>query len=89
MNADEGRAWVELLAELAPQLRKQGVYELELGPLKTKLALHVDEIEAPGASIRDRLEEEEPQEPGGSADPLDDPDTFDGSNVPGYAALRG
>lgn len=89
MNAEEGRAWLELLAELAPQLRRQGVFEVELGPLKTKIALRGEEVETPVASVRERLEDEEPQEPGGSTDPLDDPDTFDGTNVPGYPALKG
>lgn len=88
MTCDEGRRWLELLAEMAPQLRQQGVYELELGPLKTKLALQVVDGGAP--SVRERLEDDEPEEPiAGGGDPLEDPDTFDGTNVPGYPALRG
>lgn len=89
MTAEDGRAWLELLAELAPRLRAEGIYKLELGPLKADLALEIvgGALPAPARRPRDTDEPEEPAPP--MADPLDDGTTFGTKNAPGFAALRG
>jgi hypothetical protein len=88
MNAAEGRVWLNLLVEAAPRLRDQGVTHVELGPLKFDVAL-VEVIQLPAATPARSVHDDDPDDAGGmNADPLDDPDTFDGKSAPGFAALR-
>lgn len=88
MNAEEGRWWLGLLVEFAPKLRDQGVTHVELGPLKFNVAL-VEVIQLPAATPARTTHDDDPDDTGGmNADPLDDPDTFDGKSAPGFAALR-
>lgn len=85
MNAAEARVWLDLLAELAPKIRDQGITHVELGPLKFDVAL-VQVIEVPAR--RAARDEDDESNPGMTSDPLDDPDTFDGKSAPSYEALR-
>ena len=86
MTAQDAREWLELLVEVAPRLREQGVHRVKVGELEADLALAetLPAAMAPPARALD----EEPDEPEGSSDPLDDGSTYGMAKAPGYAALR-
>lgn len=76
-STGSARAWLEDLIELAPKLRAAGVLKVEVGGMCAEMLPSVPEV--PKGTL-DEFDTE--------MDPLNDPDTYGGGDVPGFPMER-